>query len=135
MRYWLPVIAWSALILLTSNDTFSRAHTGGVFSNFLGRFLNADALDIINITFRKLAHLTGYAILGGLGFRAARGERSGYTTRWALAGVVIAVAVASIDEWHQTLIPSRGGSAADVVLDAFGATLAQLIAASRNVRR
>ena len=29
----------------------------------------------------------------------------------------------------------RGGSAADVVLDAFGATLAQLIAASRNVRR
>jgi VanZ family protein len=135
LRYWLPLLIWSAMILSTSNDTFSSPHTGGIISGLLSHFLTPQQIDVVNVCFRKTAHVAGYGILGGLGFRAVRGERRGYSTRWAIAGIAIAVLVASIDEWHQTLIPSRGGSAADVLLDACGAAVAQLIAALRNARR
>jgi len=135
LRYWLPVIVWSTVILLTSSDLFSAHHSGSIFATLLGRFLSASQVDTFNIVFRKLTHLTGYGILGGLGFRAARADRSGFALRWAITGIAIAVVIASIDEWHQTLIPSRGGSVADVLLDAAGATIAQLIAWSRNARR
>jgi VanZ family protein len=134
VRYWLPVVAWSVLILSTSNDAFSRPHTQGLMAEFLGRYLTAAQVDTINVCFRKLAHLTAYGILGALGFRGAREERDGYTKRWAIGGVFVAVIVASIDEWHQTTTMSRGGSFADVLLDASGATAAQLLLAWRNAR-
>lgn len=132
IRYWLPVIAWSATILLTSSDLFSAHHSGTLFAAIFGRFLDASQIDTLNIVVRKILHLTGYAILGALGFRAARGDQQKFALRWAVIGVVIAVSVASIDEWHQTFIPSRGGSPLDVLLDAAGATIAQLILRARN---
>ena len=135
LRYWLPVIVWSAIILATSNDLFSSHHTGNIIATLVGRYLTPEQLDAINIVFRKTAHLIGYGILGALGFRAARGDERGYATRWAIAGVLIAIGVASIDEWHQTLVPSRGGSVQDVLLDGCGAAAAQLFAAWRNARR
>ena len=134
-RYWLPVILWSALLLATSSDLFSSRHSGSIIAMLLGRFLTAAQLETFNFFFRKLMHLTGYGILGWLGFRAMRGERRGFTIPWAVVGVVIAVAVASVDEWHQTFVPSRGGSAKDVLLDGCGALIAQLFTAGRNLRR
>jgi len=135
VRYWLPVILWSAVILATSNATFSSSHTGDIIGTLFGRFLTPAQLDTANFLFRKTAHLTGYGILGALGFRAARGDERGYATRWALTGVAVALAIAGIDEWHQTLVPSRGGSLRDVLLDGCGAAIAQLFAAVRNARR
>jgi VanZ family protein len=35
--------------------------------------------------------------------------------------------VASLDEWHQTLLPSRTGVLSDVVLDSFAALTAQVV--------
>jgi VanZ family protein len=135
IRYWLPVIAWSAVILMTSTDTFSGHHSGAVVAFLFGRFLTPAQVEMLNIVLRKIAHLAGYGFLGGLGFRAARADERGFSMRWALAGVAVAVVVASIDEWHQTTVPSRGGSVQDVLLDAAGASIAQLILAVRNVRR
>ena len=106
-----------------------------MITDLVGRYLTPAQLEAINIVFRKTAHLAGYGVLGALGFRAARGDERGYATRWAIAGVLIAVAVAGIDEWHQTLVPSRGGSFRDVLLDGCGAAAAQLFAAWRNARR
>ena len=128
VRYWLPVIVWSALILATSTDLFSSHHSGSIIAILFGRFLTARQIDIANIVFRKLAHLTGYGILGALWFRALRGERTGWSLRWALGAVAIAAAVAGIDEWHQSFVPSRGASSYDVILDAAGAALAQIVA-------
>jgi VanZ family protein len=34
--------------------------------------------------------------------------------------------VASLDEWHQTFIPSRTGSVRDVILDSAAALVAQI---------
>ena len=135
MRTWLPLAIWTTLILLTSNDLFSSSHSTSIFAVLLGRYFSPHAVDTINFIFRKTMHLTGYAIEGAFGFRAARGRNRGFALRWAIAGVVIAVAVASIDEWHQTLVPSRGGSANDVLVDGCGAVLAQLFFAVRNLRR
>jgi VanZ family protein len=134
-RYWLPVLVWSTIILATSNDLFSSHHTADIITTLIGRYLTPAQLDVINAVFRKTAHLAGYWILGALGFRAARADKRGYATRWAIAGVLIAIGVASIDEWHQTFVPSRGGSVQDVLLDGCGAALAQLFAAWRNARR
>jgi VanZ family protein len=126
LKTTLPAFLWTLLILATSTDVFSGAHTGSVIATFFAHRLAPETLALLNYLFRKAAHLTGYGILGALWFRALRGERRGWTLRWALLAIVIAAGVASIDEWHQTLVPSRGGSAYDVLLDTLGATLAQI---------
>jgi VanZ family protein len=41
--------------------------------------------------------------------------------------------VASADEWHQTMIPSRTGTVSDVVLDTVGATVAQILIRAAQV--
>jgi VanZ family protein len=106
LKRWLPVVAWSAVILATSNDWFSAAHTG----SWLG------VSETVNVVLRKLAHLTGYGILGVLALRASR--------RALPLTYAIVLLVASLDEWNQSFIPSRGGSPWDVLLDVVGATLA-----------
>ena len=121
-------LLWTLLILATSTDVFSGAHTGSVLATLFAHRLSAEALAWLNIVFRKSAHLTGYGILGALWFRALRGERTGWSLRWALGAVAIAAAVAGIDEWHQSFVPSRGASSYDVILDAAGAALAQIVA-------
>lgn len=110
LKRWLPVVAWSAVILATSNDWFSASHTQS--------WLNVP--ESVNVTLRKLAHLTGYGILGALAWRAARID-----LRRALpVAYAVVIIVASIDEWHQSTVPSRGGSPWDVLLDVAGATVA-----------
>lgn len=76
---------------------------------------------------RKAAHLTEYGILGTLLFRALRAEQGGWRGGWAVAAVVLAVAVAATDEWHQAFVPSRTSSPWDVLLDGVGATIAQAL--------
>lgn len=134
-RYWGPVIVWSIVLLLTSSDLFSSGHSGSLMATLFGRYLSPAQVETLNFFFRKCMHLTGYGILGWLGFRAARGESRGFSMKWAVTGVLITLAVASVDEWHQTLIPSRGGSAKDVLLDCCGAVIAQVFTAMRNLRR
>lgn len=74
---------------------------------------------------RKSAHLIVYATLSALWFRAQRGPRSGWQARWALLALMVSMLVALGDEFHQSLVPSRGGSPWDVLLDSLGALLAQ----------
>jgi VanZ family protein len=126
LKTTLPALLWTLLILATSNDVFSGAHTGSVIATLFAHRLAPETLALLNHIFRKAAHLTGYGILGALWFRALRGERRGWALRWAVLAVVIAAAVASVDEWHQTLVPSRGGALSDVLLDTLGAMLAQI---------
>ncbi len=84
--------------------------------------------EIVHYLLRKTGHVVAYGLLGFLDFRAVRGERAGWTLRWSLIAVALAVAVASLDEWHQSFVPGRTSSPLDVVIDCAGATLAQIIA-------
>lgn len=113
LKRWLPVVAWSAVILLTSNNQFSSAHTGAWIDTILG----FPVPHWVNVAFRKTLHLTGYGILGALAYRA---------TEWreVVKATLVVALVASIDEWHQSTQLARRGSPWDVLLDVTGALLA-----------
>jgi VanZ family protein len=70
-----------------------------------------------DLVLRKLAHLTEYAILGGLLARA--------TGRPPLA-IALGVVYAITDEIHQTFVPGRAGRPLDVAIDAVGVCLGVL---------
>lgn len=131
--YWMPAVLWAAVVLGASNDHFSSQHSGQWIDEIVIRLIHhplpPHQTDILNFLIRKAAHVTEYAILGGLCFRALRGDERGWQRRWAWTAVALAASVAVADEWHQSLVPSRSSSGWDVVLDAAGATLAQAIGA------
>lgn len=137
LNYWLPPILWSAVILSASTDLFSGAHTESVLEQIfvwlLGHSVLPSTLDTINFLIRKSAHLTEYGILSALTFRAFRGQQESWKPRWAVGAVLLAACLASVDEIHQTFVPSRTGTWHDVVLDAAGATVAQILIRAAQV--
>lgn len=70
---------------------------------------------------RKMCHLTEYAVLALLWFRAllARARQTPRAAAWIALGVCLLCAF--VDEAHQAMLPARTGSARDLVIDAAGA--------------
>jgi VanZ family protein len=81
------------------------------------------------LVFRKLGHVSGYALLTALWWWALRGV----TVRPLLIAFCISLAYACTDEFHQTFVSGRTGTPVDVVIDSFGMAIAVL--AIRRVRR
>ena len=114
------------MVLSFSSATFSADNTGGLVRPLLAwllPWLTPPALDTLHGLLRKCAHVTEYAVLAALWWRAF--ARTG-AVRPAAAGwltVVIGVAVAAGDEWHQSFLPSRTGTARDVLIDTAGVLL------------
>jgi VanZ family protein len=50
-----------------------------------------------------------------------------WTLRWSTIAVLGTAIVASLDEWHQSFIPSRTGRWQDVVLDTSAGIAAQVL--------
>jgi VanZ family protein len=128
-RYWLPLLAWTAMIFVASTDSFAAQHTGSVIQTIIaaiiGHPLPPETFDPLHFVIRKLAHLTEYAILGALAFRAVRAEECGWSARWATIAIVVASLIAAGDEFHQSFVPSRTPSLVDVAIDTVGAAIAQ----------
>jgi len=72
---------------------------------------------IIGTIVRKAAHLCEYALLGLLLLLLCRSY--GLCGKWL--PILIAVAYAASDEWHQSFVPGRLGTPVDVLIDAIGA--------------
>lgn len=83
--------------------------------------------DDIIFLIRKCAHLTEYAILASLVWRACRKPKwqDPRPWMWSQAGIAIWVAMfyATTDEFHQTFVPSREGCVRDVMIDSSGAVV------------
>jgi len=131
LLYWLPAVAWMAMVLAASTDTFSARNTGEILHAVLvwifGQ-VNAATFGLLHFLVRKSAHFTEYAILSALWFRASRVHPASlWRLRWALIGLIISLSVAIIDEIHQSFVPSRTSSARDVLLDFCGALFAQIL--------
>ena len=130
MRWWLPPLLWSAVILAASSDAFSSGSTGGtmrgLLESLLGGPLSDRTFEVVQFVIRKLTHLLAYGILGALTLRAIRRGRAGWDSRWLLAALAFALVLAIVDETHQSLVPSRTGSPGDVVIDVAGALVAGL---------
>jgi len=115
------------VVLAASAAEFSAANTGSLIRSILAWLLpglHPHHVDVIHGVVRKLAHFTEYAILGALWFRGL--ARSGVARPPAAAwlALVISVACAVVDETRQSFVPSRTGSARDVLLDSMGALAA-----------
>ena len=130
IRYWLPVIAWFGVIFVASTDLMSAQHTSRFLAPFL-RWLNPDitleTIRAVQFAVRKAAHVTEYAILSFLLFRALQSGTRRMIWRNAAIAFVTAAAYAALDEYHQSFVASRTGSPLDVLIDASGAALGILI--------
>lgn len=83
----------------------------------------------MNHYIRKCGHFFGYGVMGLLWLRAWWMTLSNARfIKDALLGLLATAILASIDEYHQTLIPNRTGSMRDVLLDCTGAVTVLLIA-------
>jgi VanZ family protein len=125
-RAWLAVAGWVVVILLFSGDEFSAGSTSQILEPLL-RWLfpdlgHGDFLRL-HLWVRKLAHLTEYALLGLLAFRALRLSLAVSLPRTALLGLVVVLAVAATDELRQSFLASRTGSIIDVGIDFAGGAL------------
>jgi VanZ family protein len=129
-RYWLPPIVWTCVIFTLSSDMFSAEHTGAVLEYILAKTigpLQPATFEYVHFLVRKAAHVTEYAILGLLLFRAWRGERNEWRWNWMRQALAMVIVVAAFDEFHQSFVPSRGSSPWDALLDTLGAALALFI--------
>lgn len=133
---WAPPIVWTTVVLAMSSAAFSADSTRSVLHPLLGwllPWLTAEHVVLLHGLARKAAHFAEYAILAGLWLRAF--TRSGMPvarSAWLALGAGVACAV--VDETHQAFLPSRTGSAADVLLDTLGA-LAVAVPAGLGWRR
>jgi|SRR5919108_600156 VanZ family protein len=135
LKYWLPLLIWLSVIFVGSTNLMSTEHTSRLvvpFLLWLKPGMSPRTIWVILVVIRKCAHVTEYAVLALLLWRALRSV-SGLRTRTLMAfgAVVLGCALfAASDEFHQTFIKSRTPSVRDVFLDIAGAILGLLIGAS-----
>ncbi|MEW6207077.1 MAG: VanZ family protein [Acidobacteriota bacterium] len=126
--YWLPVVAMILVMFGFSTDAFSGENTQGIIVRlirWLGLDPNSRAALRINFALRKLAHLTEYAVLAALVYRAFRsGRHPRWRARWAAESMAIVVVWALMDEYHQSLTETRTGSIYDSLIDMAGGLIA-----------
>jgi VanZ family protein len=106
-----------------STDSFSSAHTEpfttSLFSMFMPWF-GALSIETADLLIRKTAHLSEYFIFGILLAHLLK-KRSGLSTNsQIILAIPFGIVYAISDEWHQSFVPSRTASAADVMLDTVG---------------
>jgi VanZ family protein len=140
LRAWWPALVWIGLIAIESTDYFSAQHTGNALYSLATRLfgeINLHDFLIFHHYLRKTGHVLGYGMLSLLllrGWRATFDGAQFWVWRAALLAWAGTVLVASMDEWHQSFIPSRGASGWDVALDSV-AGLAFLMIAYVWIRR
>lgn len=108
LRPWFPAIAWAALIFGLSS--IPSLGTG---------------LGFWDVLLRKLAHAAEFGWLALLVWFALRRERSAplRVTGYVAAGL-IASGYAATDEYHQSFVSGRVGSATDWAIDTAGVVIA-----------
>jgi VanZ family protein len=140
VKYWMPAIAWMALIFIGSTDVLSAEHTSRFLVPIL-RWLDPQiswaTLNAIQTIIRKLGHVTEYAILAVLMWRALRGGtvwKSKTSILFTIVWIACAVFAAS-DEFHQSFVPSRTASFHDVMIDICGALIGLSICVALATRK
>jgi VanZ family protein len=134
LKAWIAAILWMIVIAIESTALLSATNTSRILYPLLHYLFGMDWEHFHQWHFyiRKGGHVVGYGILSILAFRAwretfpARGNPR-WTMRWASIAVLMTAFVASLDEWHQSFIPSRTGTPRDVALDTCAGIAAQVL--------
>jgi VanZ family protein len=130
LKYWIPAIVMAILISVFSTHYFSSEQTGRVIYPILKWFFPSAShrmLHLMHVGIRKLAHIIEFGVFSITVFQGVRGPRSGWKLNWAVWTLLIAIAYAALDEWHQSFVPLREPRVRDVFIDSFGALLAQVV--------
>jgi len=138
LKAWIAAILWLIVIAIESTAWLSAHNTSRILYPVLHFLfgLNWDQFDEWHFFIRKGGHVVGYGLLSFFLFRAWRetlpvaGVIAGkikWTFRWSALALLGTAVVASLDEWHQTFIPSRTGRWQDVVLDTCAGIAAQVL--------
>ncbi|PYI75254.1 MAG: hypothetical protein DMF04_10765 [Verrucomicrobia bacterium] len=139
LRYWLPIAIWLALIFIGSTDLMSAEHTSrfiGPLLHWLYPTISPFTILRVQLFVRKLAHVSEYAVLAVLLYRAVvHTTLKGRRALSAALVLVLCAAYAASDEFHQSFVPSRTASVRDVMIDICGATLALILYWSIATRR
>jgi len=112
-----------------SGDLGSAKNTGSLLEWLLSWFppVSRAQFHLMHFYVRKtIGHVGNYALLYLLWFRAFQGQRGWAAGRASLVSLGLCLAVGLLDEGHQTMFSSRGGSLRDVALDLAGAAVAAL---------
>ena len=131
-KYWMPVAIWLGVIFFCSTDFMSAEHTSRIIEpllRWLRPNISPEAIALVQFLVRKAAHVTEYAILAMLLWRATVG---GINVERKMAILLVnvwlaATLVAALDEYHQSFVPSRGAAWGDVLIDSGGAIFGLLL--------
>ncbi|HWP43240.1 MAG TPA: VanZ family protein [Blastocatellia bacterium] len=139
VRYWAPVLLMIGLMYWFSSDSFSGDRTQSALDSILSWLfsgLSRSTVKTANFVVRKSAHFIEYCLLTALLYRAFRQDNlPRWHWRWALYSLAIVVALAFMDEYHQSLTISREGSIYDSLLDISGGLFAVALIALFGWRR
>ncbi|HTC46231.1 MAG TPA: VanZ family protein [Candidatus Aquilonibacter sp.] len=134
LKAWIAAILWLIVIAIESTAMLSAHNTSRILYPILHFLFGMDLkhFEFWHFFIRKSGHVVGYAILSILLFRAWRAtlpamNDAKWTMRWASIAILGTAIVASLDEWHQSFIPSRTGKWQDVVLDTCAGIAAQIL--------
>lgn len=131
LKDWLPPAIWMAAIITFSSDIGSGEHTGHwllPLLQMLAPWATEAQLETLHWLIRKAGHVTEYAILTALWYRALRQGRSATPRAAAAIAFAISIAWAVIDEIRQSFVPSRTASAMDVATDSIGVVIVVTLA-------
>lgn len=119
-----PLVLWTGVILYASTDGFSAGNTSRIIRPLLLWLfpeMTAPQLETVHFLTRKMAHFVEYAILAFLAQRAfITSTRELLKNHWFALSLIFVVAVAVIDELHQSFVPARTGSIYDSGIDIAG---------------
>jgi len=134
LKTWIAAILWLIIIAIESTAWLSANHTSRILYPMFHYLFSMDweSFEHWHNYMRKGGHVVGYAILSILLFRAWRATLPAngnvkWSWRWANIAILGTALVASLDEWHQSFIPSRTGRWQDVVLDTCAGIGAQFL--------
>jgi len=115
LKYWFPVIAYCALIFGLSSTSEPP--------QVMPLFPHSD----------KIFHFIEYAILGFLLMRALSSSGINFkTVNVRTIAVLLALAYAGTDEFHQYFVPGRHADMLDLLSDGIGAFTGQLFFRSKQ---
>ena len=129
---YLAVLGWMLVIFTASTDVGSSHRTSRILVPLLRWFqpdISDNTIFAVQAFVRKSGHVSEYAILALLLWRARRLDRRGETWKWPEFWlVVVCCAVyAGTDELHQAFVPTRQASLIDVLIDSTGAAAGLLL--------
>lgn len=123
-----PVLVWVGVIFFASTASLSASNTSRIIRPLvLWLFPDIDEPTLLQVHFfvRKAAHFVEYAVLALLAARAfLTSSRAGLRRRWHLAAFALVAACALLDEFHQSFLAARTGTAYDSLLDMAGGVCA-----------